>query len=164
MAGASYYCHPQASYYSHMLAIIHICPTQGVVHQARRRIPTTEREKKMVGAEKSKMVVLSVWCALFAVASGKGTRGNAGEIGGSFLVGSPPSIVTRVGFSLDDDIERDAHAVYGFMCESSALKGEVFQVGRCFDKSKKGDGCGIYYDKDGELKWKFFASATSSSW
>ena len=103
--------------------------------------------------------------AVFVVAArASKTRGNSGKIGGSFLVGPAPSITRRVGFSLDDDIERDAHGVYGFMCQSNALKGEVFQVGKCFDKSKKTDGCGLYYDKNGGLKWKFYASATSDSW
>ena len=102
---------------------------------------------------------------VFAVAaSASKTRGNTGKIGGSFVVGPAPAITRRVGFPLDDGIERDAHGVYGFMCQSTALKGEVFQVGKCFDKSKKTDGCGLYYDKNGGLKWKFFASATSDSW
>ena len=92
------------------------------------------------------------------------TRGNPGKIGGSFIVGPAPAVIRRVGVSLDDGIERDAHAVYGFMCRSNALKGEVFQVGRCLDKAKKADGCGIYYASDGSAKWKFFASATDTSW
>ena len=84
-----------------------------------------------------KMLGIFVCSVLLAEVGAAGTRGNAGKIGGSFLVGSPPSIIRRVGFSLDDDIERDAHGVYGFMCQSSALKGEVFQVGKCFDESQK---------------------------
>ena len=98
--------------------------------------------------------------------SALGTRGNAGKIGGFFTFGPVPApkIIRRVGFALDDGIERDAHAVYGFMCQSGALKGEVFQVGKCSDKSKKSDGCGVYYNKNGSMKWKFFASATANSW
>ena len=108
------------------------------------------------------IIVFSIF--LTVVDAGK-TRGNAGQIGGAFLVGSPPAILKRFGYSLDGDgIERDAHAVYGFMCQSSALKGEVFQVGHCADKAQKGDGCGIYYETDGFEKWRFFASASDNSW
>ena len=104
--------------------------------------------------------IISLWVD----ANAAGTRGNAGKMGGSFIVGPAPAVIRRVGFSLDDSIERDGHGVYGFMCQSKALKGEVFQVGKCVDKSKKTDGCGIYYDKDGKSKWKFYASATDNSW
>ena len=110
------------------------------------------------------MCTLLVFSAFLTVVRAGKTRGNAGQIGGAFLVGSPPAILKRVGYSLDGDIERDAHAVYGFMCQSSALKGEVFQVGHCADKAQKGDGCGIFYEKDGIEKWRFFASASDNSW
>ena len=111
------------------------------------------------------MLGVFVFSVFLAEVGAEGTRGNAGKImGGSFFVGSPPLIITGNGFSLDDDIERDAHGVYGFMCQSSALKGEVFQVGHCADKAQKGDGCGIFYEKDGIEKWRFFASASDNSW
>ena len=111
------------------------------------------------------MIVCFSFIAFFlAQASAKGTRGNAGKLGGSFVVGPAPSVIRRVGFAIDDTIERDAHAVYGFMCQSNALKGEVFQVGQCLDKAQKTDGCGLYYNRDGTKKWTFFASATDKSW
>ena len=112
----------------------------------------------------SMFVCFSFIVFFLAQASATGIRGNAGKLGGSYVVGPAPSVIRRVGFALDDDIERDGHAVYGFMCRSNALKGEVFQVGQCADKAGKNDGCGLYYNRDGSKKWKFFASATDKSW